>query len=136
MRSIATIRKLATAVLVLAILVWAEAGLALVLDQPVMQCSMSAHEMQAMGEMPCCPDDAAVAPASSHAQCCANGDLPERPLGFVLSSAKQEAQSLEVAAELPLGSAAPASHRSVAWQSDDTPRYVKSVLERKTDLRI
>jgi len=136
MNSRATIRRLAAVTLVLAILGWAEAGLALAPEQPAMQCSMSAHEMVSMGDMPCCPDDAAIAPAGSHAQCCANGDVPERPLGFVVSSAKQKAQPLRLAAELPLGSAAPVAHRSRAWQSDDVSRYVKPVLELKTDLRI
>ena len=136
MRTTATFRKLAAALLVLAVMGWAEAGLALVPEQPAMQCSMSAHEMQSMGEMPCCPDDAAMATASSHAQCCANGEVPDRPLGFVVISAKQKAQSLQVEAELPLGSSAPAVRRSAAWQSDEAPQYVKPVLELKTDLRI
>ena len=51
--------------LVLSIALWAEAGLALVEGDQVMQCAMSAHEMQAMGDMTCCPDDEMLAPALS-----------------------------------------------------------------------
>ena len=45
------------------IALWAEAGLALVEGDQVMQCSMSAHEMQAMGDMPCCPGEEMLSPA-------------------------------------------------------------------------
>ena len=122
--------------LVLSVLGWAEAGLALAPDQPVMQCSMTAHEMQAMGDMPCCPGDEMPAPVSSHPQCCNNSNGAERPLGFVVSSAKNKAHGLELAAELHVGSAAPAAHRSAGSRSTDAPRFLKPVLELKTDLRI
>jgi len=129
-------RKLLTNVLVLTILGWAEAGLALTPTESAMQCSMSAHEMQAMGDMPCCPDEGMLAPASGHAQCCAVSEAPERPLGFVVSSEKHKAAALEVVAVLSAPSAAPVANQFEVWRSADAPRFVKPVLELKTDLRI
>ena len=129
-------RKLVTVVLGLAIALWAEAGLAVVQGDQPLQCSMSAHEMQELGDTPCCPDEEMQAPAKVHPQCCSPSQRPERPLGFVVSSAKNKVPGLEVAAELHAGSAAPAAHRSAAWQNDNSPQFVKPVLELKTDLRI
>jgi len=131
-----TLRKLLTALLVLSLALWAEAGLAMVQPEPVMQCSMSAHEMQAMGDLPCCPSDETQAPASNHPQCCSISDAPERPLAFEVSSVKGKAPTLEVMAALAAASAAPVAQNFGVWRSVDVPRYVKPVLELKTDLRI
>jgi hypothetical protein len=131
-----TTRKLAVSLLTLAIALWAEAGLALVEGGQVMQCSMSAHEMQAMGDMPCCPGDEMQAPLGGHPQCCSVGQTPERPLGFEVSSQKNKTTVLELVAALPASSAAPAANGSEVWRSADAPRFVKPILELKTDLRI
>jgi len=137
MRKICTFRKLLTAVLVLAIVLWAEAGLALVEGDQVMQCSMSAHEMQAMGDMPCCPGEELQAPALSGERppCCLVSNAPERPLGFVVSSQRITAQPLGVATA-SAGSLPQTAHQFGIWRSADAPRFVKPVLELKTDLRI
>jgi len=134
----ATFRKLTTALLALAIATWAEAGLALVQGDQVMQCSMSAHEMQAMGDMSCCPMDEMQSPATSGERppCCSVSQAPERPLGFVVSAKQVKAQSLDVVAFLPATFAAPAANHFRVWRSADEPRFVKPVLELKTDLRV
>jgi len=123
--------------LALAIALWAEAGLALVAGDQVMQCSMTMQQMQAMGAMTCCPDDARV-PALSEERppCCAVSQTPERPLGFVVSSERTMGHSLDVVASLPLEFAAPAAQHFGVWRSADPSRFVKPILELKTDIRI
>jgi hypothetical protein len=126
------------AMLALAIALWAEAGLALIAGEQVMQCSMTMHQMHAMGAMTCCPDDDARVPALSEQrpQCCSVSSDTERPLGFLVSSERATGHSLDVVAGLPSDVAAPAAHRLGVWCSADAPRFVKPVLELKTDLRI
>ena len=138
MKSSATSRKLLISLLTLAIALWAEAGLALVEGDQAMQCSMSAHEMHAMGDMPCCPGEEMSSPALGHERppCCSVSQTPERPLGFVVSSVKSKAAALEVVAVLPAATAAPAATGSEAWRSADAPRFVKPVVDLKTVLRI
>lgn len=137
MQAMSTFRKLLTAVLVLSIALWAEAGLALVEGDQVMQCSMSAHEMQAMGDMPCCPSDEMQAPALSGERppCCAVSNALERPLGFVVSSQRTMAQPLDVTTEVSCSLPQTAQQFGI-WRSADAPRFVKPVLELKTDFRI
>ena len=137
MRAICKFRKLLTAMLVLSIALWAEAGLALVEGDQVMQCSMSAHEMQAMGGMTCCPADGMQAPALSGERppCCSVSNAPERPLGFVVSSQRMMAQPLDVATAVSESVPQTAHHFGI-WRSADAPSFVKPVLELKTDLRI
>ena len=139
MWKIRTFRKLLTAVLVLAIVLWAEAGLALVEGHQVMQCSMSAHEMQAMGgDMPCCPGEELQAPALSGERppCCLVSNAPERPLGFVVNSERTTAHPTDAVANVTQGFAPQLTQHFAAWRSADAPRFVKPVLELKTDLRI
>ncbi len=137
MQAMNKFRKLLTAVLVLSIALWAEAGLALVEGDQVMQCSMSAHEMQSMSGMPCCPGDEMQAPALSGERppCCSVSNAPERPLGFVVSSQRTMAQPLDVATGVS-GSLPQTAHQFGIWRSADAPRFVKPVLELKTDLRV
>jgi hypothetical protein len=133
-----TSRKIVTAILSLTIALWAEAGLALVTGDQVMQCSMTMQQMQAMGAMTCCPDDDARIPALSEQRplCCSVSQVPERPLGFVVSSERTTGHSPDVVAILPSEFAAPAAQHFAVWRSPDAPRFVKPVLELKTDLRI
>jgi hypothetical protein len=137
MRAICTFRKLLTAMLVLSIALWAEAGLALVEGDQVMQCSMSAHEMQDMGDMTCCPNDGMQSPALSGERppCCSVSNAPGRPLGFVVSSQRMMAQPSDVATAVS-GSVPQTAQQFGIWRSVDAPRIVKSVLELKTDIRI
>jgi len=133
-----TICRTLTAMLALAIALWAEAGLALVAGDQVMQCSMTMQQMQVMGAMSCCPDDEASVPALSEDRppCCSVSQTPERPLGFVVSSERTMGHSLDVVAGLPSEFAAPAAQHFGVWRSADAPRFTKPVLELKTDLRI
>lgn len=133
-----TCRKLTTALLALAVALWASVGLALVQGDQVVRCWMSAHEMQERGGMPCCPMDEMQSPAMSadRPACCSVSQLPERPLGFVVSTKQVKAQPLDAVAVLPATFAAPAANHFRAWRSADTPRFVKPVVELKTDLRI
>ena len=91
----ATIRKVLTAMLALAILLWAEAGLALVAGDQVTAChTMMTHgtastmaeandtSMADSDAMPCCPShpaqDGALSP--NHPPCCSVSNDAERPL--------------------------------------------------------
>lgn len=132
-----TSRKLLVSLLMLVIALWAEAGLALVEGDQAMQCSMSVHEMQAMSDRPCCPGEEMVAPAMSHGRppCCSVSNAPERPLAVEVISKRVVQQSnavVQMASSAPL----PASQAREAWQSADAPRFIKAVLELKTDLRV
>jgi hypothetical protein len=135
MRASGSIRKVLTATLMLVIALWAEAGLALVATDQVMQCSMTMHRMHAMAAMPCCPDEEVQVPATTHPECCSNGDAAERPLAVVISSERSTMHPLDAVATV--GSAAPeATQHFGVWRSALAHRYVKPVLELKTDLRI
>ena len=144
MSSKGPIRKAVTAMLMLAIALWAEAGLALVAGDQVMECSMTMHRAQAMAAanegasqaMPCCPEEQVHAPASKRPECCTNGDAAERPLGFVVSSERHTAQPLETVAEVAAGLAPQTAKVFGVWRSALASRYVKPILELKTDLRI
>jgi hypothetical protein len=119
------------------IALWAEGGLAQVEGDQAMQCSMSAHEMQAMGEMPCCPGEEMLAPAMAHERppCCSVSNVPERPLAVEVSS-KRVVQQSHAVAQLPASAVLPVSQSRESWSSTDAPRLIKPVLELKTDLRI
>jgi len=134
----ATTRKLTSTLLIMMIALWAEAGLALVQGDQVMQCSMSMHQMQAMGEMSCCPIDEAQSPAMSAERppCCSVSSQPERPLGFVVSAKRVEAASLELVAVVPQMVAAPANRSTGVEPGSKSLPFIKPVLELKTDLRI
>lgn len=138
MQGSATIRKLLTAMLALAIALWAEARLALVPSDQVMQCTMTMHEMQAMGDMPCCPGDEALAPsyATERPPCCSVSNSPERPLAFVVGSERATTHPTDAVARIPAGFSPPTAHHFGVWRDADWPRFVKPVLELKTDLRI
>ena len=133
-----TIRRVLIAMLALLIAFWAEAGLALVSGDQVMQCSMTMQQMQAMGAMTCCSDDDAQIPALSDERppCCSVSQVPERPLGFVVSSDRSTGHLLDAVASLPSEFAAPAAQHFDVRRSPDAPRFIKPVLELKTDLRI
>jgi len=130
-----TIRKTLTAMLMLAIVLWAEAGLALVAGNQVMQCSVTMHHGLAMS-MPCCPDEELQVPAATHPECCSNGDAPERPLGFVVSSKLAKPHLMDMAADVPASLSPLMVQYFGVSRSGDAPRFVKPVLELKTDLRI
>ena len=133
-----TSRKLLVSLLTLVIALWAEAGLALVEGDQAMQCSMSAHEMQAISEMPCCPGEEMLAPAIAHERppCCSVSNAPERPLAVEVGSKRVTAQQTDAVAQLPVGLTIPASLAREVWRSADVPRFIRPVLELKTDLRI
>ena len=132
-----TTRKLLTAMLALAISLWAEAGLALVTGDQVMQCAMAVHEMEGTGDMTCCPGDEAQAPvtAMKRPPCCSASNLPERPLGFVVSSERTTVHPSDAVTGLPESFVPRLAHSGI-WRSADAPRFKKPVLELKTDLRI
>ena len=133
-----TFRKLTTAMVALSIVLWSGAGLAQVWCGPVKQCTMTADEMQAMAEAACCPEADASAPSVAVATppCCAVSNVPERPVAFVVSGERVKAASLDLVAVLPAIGAAPAANHFGVRRSADAPRFVRPVLELKTDLRI
>ncbi len=138
MKSRTTTRKLLVSLLTLMIALWAEAGLALVEGNQVLQCSMSAHQMQAMGDMTCCPGEGMASPAVAPERppCCSVSNAPERPIGFEVSSKRVTAQQSDAVAELPASANLPMAQSRRAWLSADAPRFVRPILELKTDLRI
>ena len=125
--------------LVLVLAIWAEAGMALLQGDQVTQCSMMMYKVQANGGMACCPSDETPpdpALAANRPPCCSISNLPERPLGFVVSSERGTGSSLVCVAVVRAAIAAPAAHDFAVWRNADAPRFVKSVLELKTDFRI
>lgn len=138
MVAVATSRRWSACLLMLAIACWAEAGLALVPGDQVLQCSMSVHEMATSGEMPCCPLEApdAVAAMANHAPCCSLTNPPERPIGFVISPKQVKSSQPDAVAVAPATLTAEVGNYRELWRSADAPRFVKPVLELKTDLRI
>ena len=147
------IRKVLTAMLVLAILLWAEAGLALVAGDRVMAC----HAMMLSGQagtmaatddaattaqepdaMPCCPEGPAKAPAMSenHPPCCSVSNDAERPLAFLVSSERTTPHPLSTAAATVGTVVGSPAHYFGELQSAEAPHFVKPILELKTDLRI
>ena len=138
MSASATFRKTLVSLLMLMIAFWAEAGLALVDGDQVLQCSMSAHEMQAMGEMPCCPGEEMLAPAMAHERppCCSVSNAPDRPFAVEVSSKQVKSQHLDVVAVLSGGATATVAQSRKALLQPDAPDFVRHVLELKTDLRI
>ena len=133
-----TLRKPITPLLAVTIALWAQAGLALVSGDQVMQCSMATHQMQAMGSMTCCPHDEVRVPVlrDERPACCSVSQVPERPLGFVVNSERETNQLSDVVAVLSAESAAPGANQFAIWLRTDAPGFVKPVLELKTDLRI
>jgi hypothetical protein len=138
MTSCTTSRKLLVSLLTLMIALWAEAGLALVEGDQVLQCSMSTHQMQAMGDMTCCPGEEMPSPAMAPERppCCSVSSAPERPLAVEVSSKRVTAQQSDALAQLPSSAMLPVAQSRGAWQSADAPRFVRPVLDLKTDLRI
>ncbi|HZD32814.1 MAG TPA: hypothetical protein VE779_14280 [Candidatus Angelobacter sp.] len=134
----ATFRKLTTATIALSVVLWSCAGLAQVWCGPVKQCTMTAGEMQAMAEATCCPEADPSAPSVAVATppCCAVSNVPERPVAFVVNDERVKVAPLDVVAELLSAGAAPAASHFGEWRSAAAPRYVRPVLELKTDLRI
>jgi len=124
--------------LALTIALWAQAGLAFVQGDRVIQCSMNMQQMQAMGSVTCCLDDEARVPVLSDERppCCSLSQVPERPLGVVVNSERVTNKLPDVVAVLPAESAALTATPFAIWRSVDAPRFVKPVLELKTDLRI
>jgi hypothetical protein len=147
----ATIRKVLTAMLALAILLWAEAGLALVAGDQVMACrTMMMHgpastmaasddtDMADSGAMPCCPSDPAQAPvlAADHPPCCSVSNDAERPLAFLVNSERSTTHPTDPAAAADSSFVPTPSQYFGEMRSADAPRFVKPILELKTDLRI
>ena len=137
MNARSTSRKLLVSLLMLVIALWAEAGLALVDGDQVLQCSMTAHEMRAMGEMPCCPGEEVLAPAMAHERppCCSVNNAPDRPFAVEVGSKQVKSHLDAVAGLLGVAIAAIAQSRGDRLQAD-APNFARPVLELKTDLRI
>ena len=151
MSGFATIRKVLTATLALTILLWAEAGLALVAGDRAMACqtmmmhgyssTMAASDDSDMADpdaMPCCPSAPAQIPmlAENHPPCCSVSNDAERPLAFLFSSERTTPHPLAPAATTA-GSFVPALAQYFGeMRSANAPRHVKPILDLKTDLRI
>jgi hypothetical protein len=138
------IRKLLTVMLALIVLLWTEAGLALLMGDQVVQCrampTMMHSHSQAVADdaMPCCPADPGRTPkpAASHPPCCSSSEVPERPLAFLVNSNRAVSHLLDTVAEVPAKFAPPLAHNFGELKNPDAPLFVKPVLDLKSDLRI
>jgi hypothetical protein len=139
--------------LALAIVLWAEAGLALLPGDQVMQCRAmvlhgQAHAVTAADDtaanaddsvaMSCCPADTSRVPkvTSSHPPCCSSNDVPERPLAFLIGPDRltPHPSNMDNRAVVPF--APPLAQPAGEFRSADAPHFVKPVLDLKSDLRI
>lgn len=154
MRECCTIRKLLTKMLALTILLWAEAGLALLPGDQIMQCparmSMPGHSqtMAAADDaaanaddsdaMPCCPADPGHTPklAASHPPCCSSKDAPERPLAFLVNCERLTSHPLDTVATMAVGFAPRLAEPYGELRSAHPPDIVKPGLDLKSQLRI
>lgn len=153
MNRLGTIRKALTVTLALAIVLWAEVGLALLPGDQVMQCRAmvlhgQAHAMTAADEaaanaddsegMPCCPADGSRVPkmTSSHPPCSSSNDVPERPLAFLIGPERLTSHPSDMDTRAVVLFAPPLAQHAGELGSADAPRLVKPVLDLKTDLRI
>ena len=144
------IRRALATMLGLAILLWAEAGLALLAGDRVMAChAMLLHDQagtmaasddadqaaQDSDAMPCCPaPDKGPVMAVDHPPCCSVSNDAERPVAFLVISEHTTSHPLDAVAA---GGFAPSpAHYFGELRSADAPRFVKPVLELKTDLRV
>ena len=146
----APIRKVLTATLALAILLWVEAGLALVAGDRVMAChammhaaggTMAASDNAGMADldaMPCCPDGPGKTPAIAvnHPPCCSVSNDAERPLAFMVSSERPTPHPLDTAVRTAGNFVPGPEHNFGELRTADSPRFVRPILELKTDLRI
>jgi hypothetical protein len=135
MNGLGTIGKVLTAMLAMAIVLWAEAGLALLAGDQVMQCTMTMHRGQAMS---CCPDEPASLPqlAAGRPPCCSVSNAPERPLAFVVSSERLVLHPQDAVVAGPAAFAPPVAQHLGIWRGADALRFVRPILDLKTDLRI
>jgi hypothetical protein len=145
MRGTGTIRKALTAMLVLAIALWAEAGLALLTGDQVMQCpmmKMAQGQASAMADaddaMACCPADPGHTPkvAAGHPPCCSSNDVTEQPLALLVNSDRLTSHPLDTVAAVAGSFVPPLAEPYGELRSADAPRFVKPVLDLKADLRI
>jgi hypothetical protein len=146
-----TIRKVLTVAMALAILLWAEAGLALVAGDRVMAChammlqgqagtmaAADASDTQDSDAMPCCPSDSKRVPVLSAdgRPCCSVSNDAEQPLGFLVSSERTTAHLLDAGVAIAGGVIYLPAQAYRNLSGVDAPRFVKPILELKTDLRI
>jgi hypothetical protein len=144
----ATIRKVLTAMLALVIVLWAEAGLALVAGDRVMAChtmmvhapasTMAASDDSNMADsdaMPRCPSQAGVLSAN-HPPCCSVSNDAERPLAFLVTSERTTQRLLDAAATTASSFVPTPAQYFGEMLNADAPHFVKPILELKTDLRI
>ena len=132
------IRKVLTAMLVMAILLWAEAGLALIPGDQVMACRSMMTAASDADTMSCCPGDTAHVPvlSANRPPCCSVSNDAERPLAFLVISGRNVPRTLDTAVQTIGGFVPQPAHHYGQLRNADAPRFVKPILELKTDLRI
>lgn len=150
MSSQRTRRRALSLGLVLAVVFWTEAGIAIVpTPEHGAQCHMrmpGAHQ-QAMHSAKqeggqaqaaaCCPMHVALQMSSGETQlpCCADSRQSTRPQEFLVASGKSLPGQLSAAANAN-GRLIPPRQRSAFVSIAESPPFVPSVFDRKTDLRI
>ncbi len=137
--------------LTLSIALWAEAGVALVAGDRVMAChammlhgqagtmaAADAADTQDNDAMPCCPSDSKRGPVLSadRRPCCSVSNDAERPLGFLVSAERTTSHPTDAVATTTGGLEPGPANYFGELRSADAPRFVKPILELKTDLRI
>jgi hypothetical protein len=148
------VRRAASLVLAIALLVWAEDGVAMLSAAGVaMQCrahmshthqsaaTVMHHPMasghchgHANANRSCASHPDMLLLPASRPDCCAVGDRPSRPVAFLIASGRSLA--IDLGFKVFVGTDLLASPRlSGLWTAESAP-FTRDVLEKKTDLRI
>jgi hypothetical protein len=144
------LRTMATAMLIVAVALWAETGCAMIcgFSEPAAAChagspSAAAHSVTQMGSA-CCPRSAAAKPecpsrslvslsCAGHPDCCAIGNHPARRFAYPVTSSRSIPLEMFAATASALEAF---SLRSDEPSRDESPPFTKPVCDKKTDLRI
>jgi hypothetical protein len=133
-------RRSLSLVLALAIVFWADTGLAMLgASGHGSKCHVQMTQMHphAAASMHCCPSHPALAltQLGDHPGCCDISSQPTRPLAFLVVSGRS--RSIQFRAGGPAGTILPPVQSGAASLSiEHTPQFVRPVFELKTDLRI
>jgi len=141
---------MASAMLIVAVALWAETGCAMMcgFSEPAAAChaaspSTAAHSVTQMGSE-CCPRSAAAKPGcpsrsllslscAGHPDCCAIGNHPARRFAYPVTSSRTIPLVMIAGTASGLEAVSVRSHLPAR---DESPPFTKAVSDKKTDLRI
>jgi hypothetical protein len=137
-------RKAASLALVLAVMAWANAALAVPAYRHALRCHMQQSHASAMTAMPCCPKHQsesapaprtiALSPLNLHGSgCCTVSSQGEAPTAFLIVSERHSSSEFEPSTA---GAYLPLLLRVSDSKTATSPPIAIAVLDKKTDLRI